>query len=67
MVAPSVPRVVRELFGVADDGIECSGLRVRARQNGESREYDVVTRFPGHAPITECKATLRSEDVGEFV
>ena len=67
MVAPSVPQVVATLFGLSVDDIERMSPRQRIRRGGVSREYDVVTLFPGHALITESKTRLCAEDVAQFV
>lgn len=67
MVEPSVQRVVREVFGVAEAQIELEAPQVRACRGGKFRSFDVVTLFPGHALITESRARLTPLDVRAFV
>jgi hypothetical protein len=69
LVAPSVPRILRETVGCSDEPID-SGVRMRRHSTidwGRTQEFDVVATCGEYALINETKSTLRPEDVAKFV
>ena len=67
IVAPSIPRVVAAVFGLADGPLERFAIREQRAANGERHEFDAVAAWPGHFLINETKSKLRPEDVPVFV
>jgi hypothetical protein len=68
IVAPSIPRVVAHVFGLAEKNpLDRFAIRELRVANGERREFDAVAAWPGHFLINETKSKLRPEDVPVFV
>ena len=70
LVAPSIPRILRTIFGCPDDRVEEMAVRVvrRSRENPAiTREFDVITACGDYFLINETKSTLAPEDVTDFV
>lgn len=70
LVAPSIPRILRTIFGCPDDRVEEMAVRVirRSRENPAiTREFDVITACGDWFLINETKSTLAPEDVTDFV
>lgn len=68
IVAPGIPDLFKELFGVAD--LEMSALRVRRANRstpGLSREFDYVGLGGGILLVNETKSTLRLKDILRFL
>ena len=66
-VNPNIPRVAREVFGIAQ--FEFEGQRVKrwqATDPGRSREFDCVIAGGKLLLISECKLTARAKDVDDF-
>ena len=66
-VNPNIPRVAREIFGIAQ--FEFEGQRVKrwqATDPGRSREFDCVIAGGQLLLISECKLTARAKDVDDF-
>lgn len=68
MVAPSIPSIIRQVFGCPKDGIDFFAVRVKRRHPAtkQSQEYDVVAIFGDYLFINETKSRLESEDIREF-
>jgi hypothetical protein len=69
LVAPSVPRVLREVLGLSDTPI-ASAVRVRRFSTTDpsvEREFDVVATCGDFLLINETKSRLAAEDVARFV
>ena len=69
LVAPSVPRVLRQVLGTGDAPID-SAVRVRrhaAAHPAVMREFDVVATCLDYLLINETKSRLADEDVARFV
>ena len=68
LVAPSVPRILRDYVGCPDSGVEFVTVRFRGRKpTGEMQEFDVLAGCGNTLLINETKTTLRPKDVDEFV
>lgn len=65
IVAPGVPRIFREITGLAPEEIEFKAERVK-RKAPNSREFDVVIARGGYVLVNETKATLKPEYVNDF-
>lgn len=66
-VNPNIPRVARDVFGVAQ--FEFEGQRVKkwhATDPGRSREFDCVIAGSKHLIISEAKLTARGKDIDDF-
>lgn len=58
IVAPSVPRVLREVFGCAADAVEFSAVRLKRKHPASperNREFDAVAAGCGYVLIVESK------------
>lgn len=64
LVSPSIPRIVKEEFGVE---IEFFGIRIKKKLNGRMREYDVIAVADGYVFLNSTKSTLESSDIREFI
>ena len=64
LVAPSLPRVVREVLGLEIDDLM---IRYRRRRNGGTYEYDAIALTEDLVVLNYTKATLSSRDVDRFV
>ena len=65
LVAPSIPRIVKEEFG-----LEVTDLMVRRKKklaDGRSKEYDAIAVAGECVFVEETKSTLDSEDVKDFI
>lgn len=70
VVAPSVPRVLREVFGCPAEMIEFSGVRVKRKHPTEfdrNREFDTVAAGCGYFLTVESKVRLDIAVVNAFV
>jgi hypothetical protein len=69
LVAPSVPRILRETVGCPDDQLEVMHVRTVKRSpldRGRVQEFDVVAACGEYALINETKSSLQPEDVAKF-
>jgi len=69
IVAPSVPRVLGEVFACPEEAIEFLGLRLRRKHPslpGRNREFDAVAVGCGYVLIVESKVQLDARAVAEF-
>ena len=69
IVAPSVPRVLREVFGCPDEEIESLLVRLKRKhpsRRGYNREFDAIAGGCGFVLIVESKTQLDTDAVGEF-
>jgi hypothetical protein len=69
LVAPSVPRILRETVGCPDGLVESIAVRVRRlhpTDRGRSQEFDVVAVCGEHVLINETKSSLNPRDMEEF-
>jgi hypothetical protein len=69
IVAPSVPRVLREVFGCPDEEIESLLVRLKRKhpsRRGYNREFDAIAAGCGYVLIVESKTQLDTDAVGEF-
>lgn len=65
LVAPSIPRIVKEEFG-----LEVMDLMVRRKKklaDGRSKEYDAIAVAGECVFVDETKSALDSEDVKDFI
>jgi hypothetical protein len=70
LVAPSIPRILSEVAGCAEDQIEWMAVRVKRRHPVEprrSQEFDVVAVCRDYVLINETKSSLDAGDVTDFV
>lgn len=70
LVAPSIPRILRTLFGCPDDLLDLAAIRMRRRSahdRSRSREFDFVAACGDYLLINETKSSLKPTDVDEFV
>ena len=65
LVAPSLPRIVQEQFGL--EVIDLMVRRKRKLEDGSVREFDGVAIADGYAFVNSTKSTLRSSDVEGLV
>jgi hypothetical protein len=68
LVAPSVPRILRETVGCSNEPID-SGVRMRRHSVidwGRTQEFDVVAVCGEYALINETKSSLQPDDVAKF-
>lgn len=67
LVAPSLPRIVRQVTGCAEEEIEFMAIRVRRRlDNKRSREFDAVAVCGDYVLVNETKSSLDSRDIERF-
>jgi hypothetical protein len=67
LVAPSVPRILREVVGCEEEPLMI-GVRIRrSLPGGRYKEYDVVSVCGEYLFINETKTRLQPEDVPSFV
>jgi hypothetical protein len=69
LVAPSIPRVLREMLGLSGVPVS-SAVRVRRPSTADpsvEREFDVVATCGDYLLINETKSRLAAEDVARFV
>jgi hypothetical protein len=69
LVAPSVPRVLRDVLGLSGAPVS-SAVRVRRPSTADpsvEREFDVVATCGDYLLINETKSRLAAEDVARFV
>jgi hypothetical protein len=65
LVAPSIPRVVREEFGLE---LESFGTRQRRKlPDGRTKEYDAVGAAGDLVFVASTKSTLDALDINDFV
>lgn len=65
LVAPSIPRVIREEFGIE---VEFLGIRMKKRlQDGREKEYDAVATTGKYVFVDGIKSSLDGEDVKDFI
>jgi len=65
LVAPSLPRIVKEEFG-----LEVTDLTIRRKRklkDGSSREYDALTIANGYVFLNSTKSTLRPSDIERLI
>ncbi len=70
IVAPSVPRILSQVFACPEEAIEFLGLRLRRKHPslpGRNREFDAVAVGCGYVLIVESKVQLDARDVTAFV
>ena len=65
LVAPSLPRIVREVLG--QRVVDLSVRRKRHLADGRSREYDAIAVTAELVCLNSTKSTLRSAEVDRFV
>lgn len=67
IVAPNIPRIAREKFGITQ--VDFSGLRVEKRHAStpaKFREFDFVLAGHGKLLVTEVKSTAHLKHIEEF-
>lgn len=65
LVAPSIPRIVREEFGLE---VEFLGIRMKKRlKDGRVKEYDAIAVAGEYVFVNETKSKLESDDVKDFL
>ncbi len=70
LVAPSIPRILREMVGCPGDRMESSAVRVRRvhpADRSREREFDVVAVCGEYVLIHETRSRLSPKHVEEFV
>lgn len=69
LVAPSVPRILRQTVGCPDDRVESVALRVRRlhpADRSHGREFDVVAACGEYVLINETESSLDTQAVRDF-
>ncbi|MFQ5615377.1 MAG: hypothetical protein ACE5GO_02825 [Anaerolineales bacterium] len=69
IVAPSIPRILRQVIGCAEEEIEMSAVRLRRRHpkdKSKTREFDVVAVCQGYVLANETKSSLHVQHVDDF-
>lgn len=69
LVAPSVPRILRQTVGCPDDRVESVALRVRRlhpADRSHGREFDVVAACGEYVLINETKSSLDTQAARDF-
>ena len=69
LVAPSVPRILRETVGCPDDQIDLVDVRTRRRSTldrSRVQEFDVVAVCGEYALVNETKSNLSPEKISAF-
>jgi hypothetical protein len=67
IVAPNIPRIAEEVFGVSQIEFEAPRVKRRhSRDRSRVREFDVVVAGNRHLLVTSVKATARNGDIPEF-
>jgi hypothetical protein len=64
LVAPSLPRIVKEVLGLEIDDLF---VRYRRRRSGGTYEYDAIALAGDLAVLNYTQATLDSRDVERFI
>ena len=70
LIAPNIPRVLREIVGCPAEHIEFAAVRVRkrhAQQPGRVKEFDVVVVCDNYVLVNETKSSLNAKDVDDFL
>ncbi len=69
LVAPSVPRILRQVIGCPDDAVDSVAVRVRRRhpETRQMQEFDVVATCGEYIFINETKSQLRPDHIERFV
>jgi hypothetical protein len=66
VVAPNIPRLAVEEFGMAEvEDLQCRARRTSRRGERRWREYDIVCAGPGKVVIVEVKSTPTLEKIQE--
>ena len=65
LVAPSIPRVLREVVNCEED-VSTFAVRLVKQIDGRTQEYDVVAVCGEYMLINETKGRLRPEDIPKF-
>jgi hypothetical protein len=64
LVAPSLPRIIREEFGIEPDFL---GIRMKKKlSDGRVREFDAIATAGGNVVLNSTKSSLRVIDVDRF-
>jgi hypothetical protein len=69
IVAPSVPRVLSQVFACPEEAIEFLGLRLKRKHPtlpDRNREFDAVAAGCGYVLVVESKVQLDARAVAEF-
>lgn len=69
LVAPSVPRILRQTVGCPDGGVESVAVRVQRlhpADRSRRREFDVVAACGEYVLVNETRSRLDSKDVADF-
>ena len=68
MVAPSIPRVLREVLGCPDGGEQFLTVRFRSKlSDGRTREFDAIAGCGEYLLINETKSRLGPSDIDSFI
>jgi len=70
LVAPSVPRILRQVVGCPDGRVEMMTVRMRRlhpTDRGREQEFDVVAVCGEYVLINETKSSLNTKDIEDFV
>ena len=65
LVAPIIPRIARELFGLGEP--QFFAVRVKRRRDERNREFDVIAAYKEYVIVNETKSSLNDKDVNLFV
>lgn len=67
LIAPSIPRIVREITGCAEEDIELSAIRVKRKLADKgNREFDAIAVCGEFVLINETKSSLEPRDIKRF-
>lgn len=70
IVAPSIPRILRQVTGCAETNMEYAAVRARLWHTADSaryREFDVIAVCGPYLLLNETKSRLSPRDVDDFV
>ena len=68
IVAPSIPRVLREVLGCPEGGEQFLAVRYKSRlPDGRTREFDAIAGCGDYLLINETKSRLGPSDIDSFI
>jgi len=68
VVAPNIPRIASELFGITDILDFCNRRTMQSRiDKSKNKEFDVLLFSSEYLIVNETKSTVRMKDLHEFI
>jgi hypothetical protein len=65
MVAPGIPKIFRDITGLAEDMVDWYIVRIKKKQP-RPREFDALIGGGGYVLVNETKSVLRAENIQNF-